>query len=123
MHIYLRLLDKHLDMKLKQSKTVNGDYSDIAARMRDIRLDARLTQKEMAKLVGMTAGSVGALENGLYSPNYEVLRALKKKLGVSYDYVIDGVKNGINHNQLIAENKELKAEVERLRKMIDKLLK
>lgn len=110
-------------MKLKQSKTVNGDYSDIAARMRDIRLDARLTQKEMAKLVGMTAGSVGALENGLYSPNYEVLRALKKKLGVSYDYVIDGVKNGINHNQLIAENKELKAEVERLRKMIDKLLK
>lgn len=110
-------------MKLKQSKTVNGEYTDIAARMRDIRLDARLTQKEMAKLVGMTAGSVGALENGLYSPNYEVLRALKKKLGVSYDYIIDGSKTSVNVTQVMSENKELKAEVERLKKMVDKLLK
>lgn len=110
-------------MKLKQTKTVNGEYSDIAARMRDIRLDARLTQKEMAKLVGMTAGSIGALENGLYSPNYEVLRALKKKLGISYDYIIDGAKASVSPTQLMAENKELKQEVERLKKMLDKLLK
>lgn len=90
---------------------------DIAQRLRDVRLDARLTQKDMAKIVGLTPGSIGAMENGLYTPNFEVLRALKQKLNVSYDYIIDGVKS-------TADDKEkLKQEVERLTKIIDKLVK
>lgn len=93
---------------------------DIANRLREIRLDARLTQKDMAKIVGMTPGSVGALENGLYTPNFDVLRALKDKLSVSYDYIIDGVKTPANGKQ---ELEELKQEINRLNKIIDKLLK
>jgi transcriptional regulator with XRE-family HTH domain len=92
---------------------------DIANRLREIRLDARLTQKEMAKIIGLTAGSVGALENGLYTPNFDVLRALHTKLNVSYDYIIDGVKNGHNESEVTA----LKQEVERLRKVVDKLVR
>jgi len=94
-----------------------GEFSDIAQRLREIRLDARLTQKEMAKIIGLTPGSVGALENGLYTPNFDVLRAIHTKLNVSYDYIIDGVKT--NHN----DDGDLRQEVERLRKIVDKLLK
>lgn len=96
-----------------------GEFKDIASRLREIRLDARLTQKEMAKIVGLTPGSIGALENGLYTPNFDVLRALHKKLNVSYDYIIDGVKT--NHNDHDSES--LRQEVERLRKVVDKLLR
>lgn len=95
----------------------------IGERLREIRLDARLTQKDMAKLVGLTPGSVGALENNLYTPNYDVLRAIHMNLGVSYDYIIDGIKATENPSKLIAENKELRLEIDRLKKMVDKLLK
>lgn len=95
----------------------------IGDRLREIRLDARLTQKEMGKIVGLTPGSVGALENNLYTPNYDVLRAIHDRLGVSYDYIIDGVRSVENPLKIISENKELRAEVDRLKKMVDKLLK
>lgn len=96
---------------------------DIATRLRDIRLDARLTQKEMSQIVGLTPGSVGAMENGLYTPNYDVLRAIKSRLNVSYDYIIDGIESPVNNSQMVTENKELKLEIERLKKIIDKLVR
>lgn len=110
MHIYLRY---NLDMKKEQ----------IGNRLKEIRLDARLTQKEMAKLVGLTPGSIGAMENGLYTPNYDVLRAINKKLGIPYEYIIDGLESPVNHSQLKMENDLLKAELDRLKKVIDKLVK
>lgn len=98
---------------------LSTDPKGIAVRLREIRIDARLTQKEMAKLTGISSGSVGALENGLYTPNFDVLRAIHKKLNVSYDYIIDGVKTSHNHQEV----EDLQQEVERLRRMVDKLLK
>ena len=94
----------------------------VSTRLREIRINNRLTQKEMGAIIGMTAGSVGALENGLYTPNYDVLRMLKKKLNVSYDYILDG--NDVTSNdKAMTENKDLKEEVARLKKMVDRLLK
>ena len=110
-------------MKIKSTKSIAGDYQDIAERMRGVRLDARLTQKDMAKIVDLTPAAISAMENGLYTPNFGVLRALKKKLGVSYEFVIDGVKTPENSSKIISENKELRSEVERLRRIVDKLLK
>lgn len=95
----------------------------IGKRLKEIRLDARLTQREMAELVGLTSGSIGALENGLYTPNFDVLRAINKHLGASYDFIIDGVQSPQNNVQIKKENEMLKAELERLKKVIDKLVK
>jgi transcriptional regulator with XRE-family HTH domain len=101
---------------IKINKT-SDDIDGIAKRLKEIRIDARLTQKEMSSIVGLSAGAVGALENGLYTPNFDVLRAIHKRLGISYSYIIDGVKT--NHN----DDGDLRQEVERLRKIVDKLLK
>jgi transcriptional regulator with XRE-family HTH domain len=99
------------------------DISDIPGRLRDIRIENRLTQKEMGKIIGMTSGSVGALENGLYTPNFDVLRILKKRLSISYDYLIDGEKKDGSTQALKNENAALKEEIERLKKVVDKLVK
>lgn len=105
-------------MRVKKS-----DTGDISGRLREVRIEHRLTQKEMGKIIGMTSGSVGALENGLYTPNFEVLRTLKKRLGVPYDYIIDGEKKDGSIQHLKNENALLKDEVERLKKIVDKLVK
>jgi transcriptional regulator with XRE-family HTH domain len=106
---------------MSTSKKDNDD--EIGARLKNIRLNARLTQKEMAKIVNMKPASVGALENGLYTPNYDVLRAIRKRLGISYEYIIDGVDSDINISELILKNKSLEEEVARLSKVVDRLLK
>lgn len=85
-------------------------FDDISRRFKEIRLRNKLTQAEMAKLVGLASPSIGAIENGLYTPNFNVLRALKTKLGVSYDYIIDG------------EDVNLKEENARLKKVVDTLV-
>lgn len=95
----------------------------IAKRLKEIRIQARMTQKEMAVIVGLTAGSVGALENAYYTPNFDVLRAIHKRLEVSYDYIIDGIESINNAFKLIEENTRLKEELDRMKKIVDKLVK
>jgi transcriptional regulator with XRE-family HTH domain len=95
----------------------------IAERLKEIRREARMTQKEMAVIIGLTSGSVGALENAYYTPNFDVLRAIHNKLGVSYDYIIDGIELNDNASKLIEENARLKEELDRMRKIVDKLVK
>jgi transcriptional regulator with XRE-family HTH domain len=95
-----------------------SEYTDISKRVKEIRLKNNLTQKEFAKLIGLSAPAVGAIENGLYTPNFNVLRIIKQKFFIEYDYIIDGEINNLRQ-----ENLKLKKEVDRLAKVIDKLVK
>lgn len=108
-------------MRIKKTQKDLGDYSDIKNRFKEIRLDHRLTQADLSKIVGLTPGSVGAIEQGLYTPSFKVLRALHHKLGVSYDYIIDGEKT--NLAELTRKVQRLEEENERLKKVVDKLTK
>jgi transcriptional regulator with XRE-family HTH domain len=108
-------------MRIKTTKQDLGDYSDIKKRFKEIRIDSRLTQADLAKIVGLTPGSVGAIEQGLYTPSFKVLRALHQRLGVSYDYIIDGDKSDIE--DLKRRIRSLEEENTRLKKVVDKLTK
>lgn len=110
-----------MDMRIKSTKKDLGDYSDIKKRFKEIRLDHRLTQADLSKIVGLTPGSVGAIEQGLYTPSFRVLRALHHRLGVSYDYIIDGVKT--DTQDLERRVKILEEENAMLRKVVQKLTK
>lgn len=107
-------------MPLKDKST--KDYFDISKRFKQIRIDNKLTQRELGEIVGLSAPAVGAIENGLYTPNFSVLRILKKKFNVEYSFIIDGTKEG-DIKSLRQENQKLKAEVARLTKVVDKLVK
>lgn len=109
-------------MRLKKSKQKDtSDYSDISKRFRDIRINHRLTQVEMGELVGLASGSVGAIEQGLYTPNFSVIRILKQKLNINYDYLIDGDTS--SNKELDKEIEQLREENDRLKRIVDKLTK
>ena len=77
-------------MRVKASKTnKTGEYIDISQRFKEIRTSQNLTQKEFGDIVGLSAPAVGAIENGLYTPNFKVMRILRKKFRIDYTYLMD----------------------------------
>lgn len=51
---------------------IHDIYPNLAARVRDLRLDAEMTQRELALKVGVTRGAIGNFEiqaQGLSAPN------------------------------------------------------
>jgi len=97
-------------------------YNDITKRFKQIRKDNNLTQKEMAEIIGLSAPAVSAIEQGLYTPNFDVMRIIKKKFKIDYEFLIDGEDREEIKN-LRQENSKLKEEIERLTKVVDKLVK
>ncbi len=118
----LPIKTKKLKMKRKttstSSKKVDKRNIEIANRLRQIRKDNVLTQVEFAEIVGLSSPAIGAMENGLYLPNIEVLSVIKSRFGLDYNYVLDGERSSESE-----DTKKLHEEIERLKKTIDKLLK
>lgn len=101
---------------------MKGKYNDITKRFKQIRKDNNLTQKEMAAIIGLSAPAVSAIEQGLYTPNFDVMRIIKKKFKVDYEFLIDGEHSNEIKN-LRQENAKLKEELARLTKVVDRLVK
>ncbi len=61
-------------------------------RIREIRLARKLSQVELAKIIGVTKQSVSNWENDNIQPSIEILVKLSKALSVSADYLL-GIEN------------------------------
>ena len=55
----------------------------VGDRIKELRRDNGLTQKELANAMGVTASMIGQYETGIRTPNYEPLERLAKALSVS----------------------------------------
>jgi transcriptional regulator with XRE-family HTH domain len=62
-----------------------------AKRLREIRVENELTQKQLAELLQTTDDSIYSWEKGRSQPSIETLRKICVALNVSADYLI-GVK-------------------------------
>ena len=65
----------------KQRKSV------MAQRIQELRISAGVTQRELAKLLNISASSVIDYENGLHEPNSKAMAALEQYFGVSGAYL------------------------------------
>ena len=61
---------------------------DLSARLRQLRQDKHLQQKQVALLVGVSKGAISAYENDLRQPPYDVLIRLANLYRVSTDYLL-----------------------------------
>ena len=67
-------------------------------RILSARLNAKMTQEELAKAVGKTRGAVAQWETGTFHPRPNTMEAIAKALNVSLDWLLTGIK--ADHNQL-----------------------
>jgi transcriptional regulator with XRE-family HTH domain len=58
---------------------------NLGDRIRDLRWDARLTQTELARRVGIHKNSMSEIERGIATPRVETLRRIANALGVTMD--------------------------------------
>lgn len=66
--------------------------------LRKLREEKKLTQSELAKILGLSDGSIGNYEQGSREPRNETLKKMSEFFGVSIDYLLgfDKIKEG-NH--------------------------
>jgi transcriptional regulator with XRE-family HTH domain len=57
--------------------------------LRDIRVLKRITQADLAILVGVTQAEISSIENGRYRPNEMKVKAICKAMDISDPSVID----------------------------------
>lgn len=61
---------------------------DISTRLKQLRLDKRLRQDQVARLVGVSKGAISAYENDIRQPSFDVLIRLANLYRVSTDYLL-----------------------------------
>lgn len=64
-----------------------GDFSILANRIKELRKNEKLTQREFAKKVGCTAATLSAYENGSKSPSLDIVKGIAEKCNVSLDWL------------------------------------
>lgn len=75
------------------------DHKAIGQRIRLARLSQDLSQEDLAELVGISPSFVGALERAEKAATIDTFDALCEVLGLSWDYLMKGVKNRCDKEQ------------------------
>ena len=63
----------------------------LGERVKSLRKVKGLSQRDLAKLIGTSAGLISFIERNKNKPNYDIIRKLSIVLDTSTDYLINGV--------------------------------
>lgn len=70
-------------------------YMMIGDRIKQLRIDAKMTQPELAKRLDVTRSAVATYENNSRQPSFQILIRLAKIFNVSTDYLLLGNDNNL----------------------------
>ena len=69
---------------------VAGELEDIGTRLREERDRVRISQRELARRIGLSASMISQIESGQSKPSVSTLYAIVTELGVSVDDIFGG---------------------------------
>jgi transcriptional regulator with XRE-family HTH domain len=69
---------------------VAGELEDIGSRLREERDRVQISQRELARRIGLSASMISQIESGQSKPSVSTLYAIVTELGVSVDDVFGG---------------------------------
>ncbi len=75
---------------------------DFTERLKTLRKQANLTQKEMAEKMGISQPAYGDWERGVKKPSHENLIKIAKCYGVTTDYLLEGKKDDVDSSTVDA---------------------
>lgn len=74
----------------QQAREIPSDLDGIGDRLREERVKAGISQRELARRLGLSPSLISQLESGLSKPSVGTLYAIVTELGLSLDKVIRG---------------------------------
>jgi transcriptional regulator with XRE-family HTH domain len=69
---------------------VAGELEDIGTKLREERERVRISQRELARRIGLSASMISQIESGQSKPSVSTLYAIVSELGVSVDDIFGG---------------------------------
>ena len=95
-------------------------------RIKELRVEKKITQSQLAKILGVNQTAVGKYERGDLEPNIQILNNLADFFGVSIDYILGreddlGIKGYAPAKERISVAEPLSGEEEDLLKDFRKL--
>ena len=78
--------------------------SDFGSQLKKLRKNNKITQKELAKILGLAQTTIANYENNSRFPNQETLIEIADYFGVTLDYLIKGKKKSANLEKEKSEN-------------------
>lgn len=81
-------------------------YTTFGKRLREIRMERKLTQSEFAKFLGTSKQILSRYELEQRSPKIDQVKKYAEKLKVSVDYLLGDTESEADYNAFISENKE-----------------
>lgn len=97
-----------MDEKQDLIKNIPPDvhYTTFGKRLREIRMERKLTQSEFAKMLGTSKQILSRYELEQRSPKIDQVKKYAEKLKVSVDYLLGDNESEVNFNAFISKNKE-----------------
>lgn len=89
---------------------------NMGEKLRSLRIENKLTQKQVADRIGLAISAVSSYEAGTRYPSYESLIKLSRMFHVSTDYLL-----GLTEKRNIDVTGLNDAEIELLSQLVDKL--
>lgn len=96
-------VDYLLGNDIEETENTISDYvfTVIGIRIKELRIENSLTQKELADFLNLTPKMISFYELGQRTPPSDIIIKLSEKFGVSTDYLL-GKTNFRNHTETIA---------------------
>ena len=80
---------------------------EIGARLKQARLERKLTQPQLAEMAGISVSFLSNLETGRQAMNVLTLVSLLDKLNISADWLLNNSTDSANHSAALEIEKEL----------------
>lgn len=86
---------------------------NMGERLKQLRLDNKLTQLQLSELFGTALSSISTYESGTRKPSYEILRKYASHFHVTTDYIL-----GLEKNTTIDVSDLSKSEIESIQLLV-----
>ncbi|HHW03367.1 MAG TPA: helix-turn-helix transcriptional regulator [Thermoanaerobacterales bacterium] len=60
----------------------------VGKKIKELRLNRKMTQEELGKIIGVTTSMIGMYETGARNPSYAVLNKIAEYFNVTTDYLL-----------------------------------
>ncbi|MHB9949523.1 XRE family transcriptional regulator [Clostridium botulinum] len=78
--------------------------SNLGERLKKLRNEAKLSQKDLAKKLGLSSSTVGMIESGKREGNKETIHKIANFFGVSIDYLYGNDVEEITKTESLIDN-------------------